>query len=100
MASAVVEGGVWMAIASYSGDEQMANNKFDDFTISENDLFFFEEENNKNKIQKLTSHLKEQLKINDLLKHIQYIPTMTQFLCSTPKTSWTLPIMTMQELQL
>jgi hypothetical protein len=69
-ASAVVEEGVWMAIASNSGNKHMANDEFDNFTISENDLFSFEEENNENKIQELTSRLKEQLKINDLLKHI------------------------------
>lgn len=46
MASTVVEERVWMVIASDSGDEQMVNNEFDDFTISEEKLFYEDEDRN------------------------------------------------------
>ena len=57
MASAVVEEGVWMVVANDSGDKHMANDEFNDFTISEDNLFFSEEEN-KEEIQRLTNFLK------------------------------------------
>ena len=68
MASVVVEGGVWIAAVNNSDDENMANDKFDDLTISEDDMFFSEEED-KEEIKKLTSQLKKQLKIEELLKY-------------------------------
>ena len=49
-----------------SDDENMANNKFNDFTISEDDMFFSKED--EEGIQKLTSQLKKQLKIEELFK--------------------------------
>ena len=48
-AGAVVEG-VWMAITNDSEDKCMADDKFDDFTISEEDLFFSDEENKENEV--------------------------------------------------
>ena len=66
-ASVEVEG-VWMAAVNDSNDENMANDKFDDFTISEDDMFFSEEED-KEGIKKLTSQLKKQLKIEELFKY-------------------------------
>jgi hypothetical protein len=62
-ASPVAEEGVWMAITSNSDNGHMANNKFNDFTISEDNLFFSEEENEKNEVQRLINRLKKQLKI-------------------------------------
>lgn len=50
MASDVVEEGVWMAVASDSGDEHMVDNEFDDFIISDDDLSIFEEELNEEAI--------------------------------------------------
>ena len=55
-ASVVVEEGVWMAAVNDSDDENMADNKFDNLTISEDDMFFSEEEDKegikkKNKIE-------------------------------------------------
>ena len=44
MASAAAEDRVWMAIANDSDDEHMANDEFDDFAISEDDIFFSDEE--------------------------------------------------------
>ena len=38
------EEGVWMAVVNNSGDEKMANDKFGDFKISEDDLFFFKDD--------------------------------------------------------
>ena len=67
-ASAVAEEGVWMAIASDSGDEDMADNEFGDFTISEDDLFFFEEDE-ENEVQDLTYRLKKQLQIANISKY-------------------------------
>ena len=67
------EDGVWMAIASDSDDESMANDEFEDFTISDNDIFFFEEEeSNEDEVTNLTDHLKKQLKIADASKYIPY----------------------------
>jgi hypothetical protein len=66
------EDGVWMAIANNSGDEDMADNKFDDFTISDDDLFFFEDEDKDGNILDLTTRLKRLLKISDPAKHATY----------------------------
>ena len=44
MASAAAEDGVWMAIVNNSDDEHMADDEFDDFTISEDDIFFSDKE--------------------------------------------------------
>ena len=49
------EDGVWMAIVSNSDDEEMADNKFDDFKISDDDLFIFEEGK---EVTDLAAHLK------------------------------------------
>lgn len=38
------EEGVWMAVVNNSGDEEMANDEFGDFKISEDDLFFFKDD--------------------------------------------------------
>ena len=70
IASAVVEEGVWMAITNDSEDERMADNKFHNFTILEEDLFFSDKENEKKEVQKLTKCLERELKIADLLKYI------------------------------
>ena len=66
-AGVVVEEGVWMAAVNDSDDENMADNKFDNFTISEDDMFFSEED--EEGIKKLTSQLKKQLKIEELFKY-------------------------------
>ena len=58
-----------MAIASDSGDEDMADNEFGNFTISEDDLFFFEEEDEENEVQELTNRLKKQLQIVNISKY-------------------------------
>ena len=65
-ASAVAEEGVWMAIANDSGDEQMADNKFDNFTISEDKLFFEDKDRN---VMDLTTHFKQLLKIPNPSEH-------------------------------
>ena len=57
-----------MAAVNDSDDENMANDEFDDFTISEDDMFFSEEEHEEG-IKKLTSQLKKQLKIEELFKY-------------------------------
>lgn len=49
-----------MAIVNDSGDENIANNKFKDFEISENDLFFFEDDQ---EVTDPAAHLKKLLKI-------------------------------------
>jgi hypothetical protein len=67
MASAATEERIWMAMVNNSDDEHMADNEFNNFTILKNDIFFSEEEN-KEEIQRLTNHLKEQLKIAKLSK--------------------------------
>ena len=69
IASVVVEGGVWMAIANDSGDEQMADNKFDNFTISEEELLFEDEDRN---IMDLTTCLKQLLKIPNPSEYVTY----------------------------
>ena len=59
-----------MAATNYSNDEHMADNKFDDFKISEEELFFFKEDNNEiNK--ELTNELK-QLKLSKDSKPLAY----------------------------
>ena len=66
--STVVEEGVWMAIANDSGDEHMADDEFNNFTILEDDIFFSDEENKG--IQTLTNWLKKQLKLTELSKYV------------------------------
>ena len=51
------EDGVWMAMANSSGDE-MTDSEFNDFTISEDDLFFFEDEDEDSSTLDLTTCLK------------------------------------------
>ena len=43
-ASAAAEDGVWMAIVNNSNDEHMADNEFNNFTISEDDISFSDKE--------------------------------------------------------
>ena len=62
------EDGVWMVIASNSDDEEMTDNNFDDFEISDDDLFIFEEGK---EVTNLAAHLKQILKIPN---SSQYIP--------------------------
>ena len=59
------EEGVWMAIANDSGDEEMADNEFEDFTISNDDLFFFQddEDSEEDEVTDLAVYLKKLLKI-------------------------------------
>jgi hypothetical protein len=54
MASTAVEEGVWMAVVNNSNDKHMANDEFNDFTISEDNIFFSEEK--EEEIQRLTNH--------------------------------------------
>ena len=57
MAKTAGEDGVWMAIASSSDDEEMADDELNDFEISDDDLLIFEESEN-SKVSDLTAHLK------------------------------------------
>lgn len=62
-----------MAIVNDSDDKWMADDEFDDFTVSDDDLSIFEEENSdKNQIANLISQLKQKLKIHGSLKHTEY----------------------------
>ena len=65
------EDGVWMAIANNSDDEEMADDEFNDFEISDDDLFIFEESEN-SKVSDLTTRLKWILKIPDSPQYIVY----------------------------
>ena len=55
-ANMVAKEGVWMAMANILEDEEMGDNKFEDFTISEDEMFFFKEEDGS--IEDLTTCLK------------------------------------------
>ena len=55
---------VWMAIANDSGDEYTADNEFDNIILTDDDVFFFDEENER-EVSELTSSLKQLLKISD-----------------------------------
>jgi hypothetical protein len=61
------EDGVWMAVSSNSNDENMPDNEFDNFIVSDDDLFIFEDEDNKERevVSDLATHLKKLLKISD-----------------------------------
>ena len=52
------EDGIWMAIANASGDKGASDNKFSDFTILDNKLFFWDEDNDEEGIPGLTADLK------------------------------------------
>ena len=67
--SAVVEEGVWMVIANDSGDKQMADNEFGNFTIFEDELFFEDGDRN---IMDLTTCLKQLLKRPDPSEYVTY----------------------------
>ena len=56
VASTAEEDGVWMAMANNSDDENMADSEFDDFTVSEEELFFEDDEDDN--VTDLTTHLK------------------------------------------
>ena len=66
------EDGVWMAVAEASDDEDMADSEFDDFAISDDELFFFEDENEDDNTLDLTTRLKRFLKISDPSKYAAY----------------------------
>jgi hypothetical protein len=82
---AMIEEGVWMTMVNNSDDEHMADDKFNDFTISEDDIFFSEEEEEE-EIQGLTNHLKKQLKIAELAK-LMYSYNDWDFMLDTHKFS-------------
>ena len=63
LANTADEDGVWMAATNDSDDKCMADDEFDDFEISEEELFFFEEDNNESN-KELTNELK-QLKLSE-----------------------------------
>ena len=65
------EDGVWMAMANSSGDE-MTDSEFNNFTISKDDLFFFEDEDEDSSTLDLTMCLKWLLKISDPSIYIAY----------------------------
>ena len=67
-AGIVVEEGVWMAAVNDSDDENMADDEFNNFVISEDNMFFSEEKDEE-EIEKLTRQLKKQLEIKELFKH-------------------------------
>ena len=69
-ANATDEGeGVWMAVLSNSDDENIADDEFDNFTISDNDLFF--EDNDGNTEAILTKDMKN-LQISKTFKPTTY----------------------------
>ena len=70
VASTAEEDSVWMAMANNSDDENMANSEFNDFTVSEEDLFFKKDEDDN--VTDLTTHLKRLLKIADPSKYPTY----------------------------
>ena len=47
--------GVWMAVADMSESEDMVDSEFNDFTISDEDLFFFEDEDEDGNVLDLTT---------------------------------------------
>jgi hypothetical protein len=64
------EDGVWMAVTSDSNNENMADNEFDDFMVSDDDLFIYKDKYNKeSKVPDLATHLKKLLKIFDTAKN-------------------------------
>ena len=68
LANTAEEDGVWMAMTSNSDDENMVDSELNDFTVSENELFFFEDNSDEDKegnILDLTTQLKWLLKISD-----------------------------------
>ena len=75
LANTAEEDGVWMAMTSNSDDKNMANSELNDFTVSENELFFFEDNSDEDKegnILDLTTQLKWLLKISDPSKYTTY----------------------------
>jgi hypothetical protein len=52
--------GIWMAVTNDSGDEEMADNEFEDFEVAKDDLFFFE---NDKTVEDLATCLKKLLNI-------------------------------------
>ena len=59
LASTAEEDGVWMAMTSNSDDKNMADSELDDFTVSENKLFFFEDDSDdEGNVLDLTTQLK------------------------------------------
>jgi hypothetical protein len=59
-----------MAVTSDSDDENMADNEFDDFMVSNNNLFIYEDEDNEeSKVPDLATRLKKLLKISDTAKN-------------------------------
>ena len=59
------EEGVWMAHVDDSGDDEMADTEFDDFDVSEDDLFYEENEADATIETDLAAHLKRLLKISE-----------------------------------
>ena len=60
------EEGVWMAVAKDSDDENMADDEFEDFVISTDDLFYFDE---------VDSDEDDEEDLTDALKHLQVSDT-------------------------
>ena len=54
--------GLWMAFVNNSGDKQMADNELNDFSISDDYLFF--DNNDKNEITHLSNKVKKQCNIS------------------------------------
>ena len=54
-----------MAVADMSESEDMVDSEFNDFTISDEDLFFFEDEDEDGNVLDLTTWLKQLLKISN-----------------------------------
>ena len=52
------EDGVWMAVTDMSESEDMVDSEFNNFTISDEDLFFFEDEDRDGNVLDLTTRLK------------------------------------------
>lgn len=61
-----------MALTDVSGDEDMADNEFNNFTILDEDLLIFKEGNDDQEVLNPTDHLKQILKISNPHTHAQY----------------------------
>lgn len=81
-----------MAFTSDSGNEQIANDKLNDFTTSDDEIFFFDQKDNKeNENLQLTNNLKHLKISNNIPEHIVYPYNDPYNLANTTQT----PPMTM-----
>ena len=87
-ANAAEEEGVWMAVASDSDNECMADDEFDDFEISEDDLFFFDEESDNGNNEESLTHDLRHLQLSEVPKPMsQYSNNDLYDFCKTSTDS-------------